>query len=689
MKNNKKILIVTSIEEDWGGSEELWARMIPYLIDYGYSITVCKNKINFEHIEYDNLKSVGVKLLELNPLSLQPNSTHSEHTLSTIIENEKFSLVIVSQGINFDGLGFAYVCLRRNIPYAIISQKAVDSFWPYHVDRVGMRNVYINAEKAFFVSQHNLTLTEEQFGIRLPNAQVVFNPVKVERKALKSPNSDRGYKLACIGRYILIDKGQDILIRIMAQEKWKARPLTVSFFGNGPDKSALEDLALLLGSNNVEFLEPEYNIEKLWENYHALVLPSRFEGMPLVLLEAMALAKIAIVSDAGGNAELITDGETGFVGQPNNVDFEQALERAWQAREDWPVIGLAGFEKLKSIVPELPERNFADEIDRIASQDSQLVSVIIPTYNRAHIVEDAIISVLNQTYPFVQLIVADDGSSDGTEVLVSKYPQVTYIKLPKNEGQANARNEGFIHARGHYIATLDSDDIWEPNFLETCVNLIKENDLDFVFTNWMQDLQNGEFIDRFSICKVLEDTLNATTDNTIILDDEQLRKIYLSGCPSPSSSLLFKKSSLRSNWTPGLRIADDWCLLMDIIYTKPRKAGFTRNVLWCKKVDGFNIYDGRDIYELIGDLWTHDLNFLYQRFKKFLTTEEKKEMRTNLSDNYLKYAYHQIWHKKQYTEGIKNMYSAILFNKKGILKVILFEMNLKVKKVVKRIIRLK
>lgn len=689
MTDNKKILIVTCIEGDWGGSEELWARMIPYLINYGYSISVGKDKINFDHIEFKKLKSIGVKLHELNPLSRQPSLSHSEVTLAKLLDSEKFSLVLISQGINFDGLGLAYACLRRNIPYTLISQKAVDSFWPYHVDRVGMRNVYVNAERAFFVSKHNLTLTEEQFGTRLSNAQLISNPVKIERKVQKFPNIDKGYKLACIGRFILIDKGQDILIRIMAQEKWKARPLKISFFGQGSDKAALIDLALLLGANNVEFLPPQNDIEKLWENYHALVLPSRFEGMPLVLLEAMALGKTAIVSDSGGNAEMIIDNETGFIGQPNTIDFEQALERAWQARDDWSLIGQAGFEKLKSIIPELPERNLADEINKIVTQESQLVSVIIPTYNRAHIVEDAIISVLNQTYPFVQLIVTDDGSVDETDALLAKYPQITYIKLHKNGGQAKARNEGYIYARGHYVATLDSDDTWEPNFLETCVNLIKEHDLDFVFTNWMQDLQNGEFIDRFSICKVLESILNTTTDNTIILDDKQLRKIYLSGCPSPSSSLLFKKSSLRSNWSSGLRIGDDWCLLMDIIYTKPRKAGFTRDILWQKKVDGLNIYDGKEIYDLMKDLWTHDLNFLYERFKKHLTIEEKKEIRTNLSDNYLKFAYYQIWHKKKYRNGIKSCYSAVLLNKTGILKVISLEMKIKLKKLIKHLVRLK
>lgn len=95
------------------------------------------------------------------------------------------------------------------------------------------------------------------------------------------------------------------------------------------------------------------------------------------------------------------------------------------------------------------------------------------------------------------------------------------------------------------------------------------------------------------------------------------------------------------------------------------------------------------MYDLMKDLWTHDLNLLYERFRKYLTAEEKKEMRTNLSDNYLKYAYFQIWHKKQYLKGVKSGYTAILFNKTGIFKVIVFETSVKVKRVIKHLLRLK
>lgn len=683
MKNNKQIIIVSTCQEDWGGSEELWARAIPYLLDFDYNIIICKDKINAKHPEFIKLIEKGVTLHQLNPLQTAPIAQNSETALGELLQYQQPDIVIISQGINFDGLGMGYVCLQERIPYVLLAQKAVDTFWPYHIDRVGMRNVYINAEKAFFVSEHNLQLTEEQFGIRLNNAAVISNPVKVQRIPLHYPDTDNGYKLACIGRFFLIDKGQDILIRIMAKDKWKSRPLKVSFIGSGIDKKALIELAQLLNVENVEFLNSQDDIEEVWKSYHGLILPSRFEGTPLVLLEAMALGRVSIVSNAGGNADLIDEGKSGFIGQPNEIDFENAMEKAWQARDNWQQMGIAACENIKDKIPVLPERDFAEAVHKLANKHSQLISVIIPTYNRAHIVEHAIISVLNQSYPHVQLIVADDGSIDDTDSLMTKYPQVTYLKLAHG-GQANARNEGLRHAKGVYMATLDSDDTWEPTFLEVCLNIMEQHKLDFVFTNWMQDLTNGEFIDRFSICTVLESTLNATTDNTIILQNEQLRKIYLSGCPSPSSSLLFRRSSLQSNWSSGLKIADDWCLLMDIVFTKVSKAGFTRDILWRKKVDGLNIYDGRDRYDLIRDLWTHDLEFLFYRFKSYFTVEEKKEIRKNLSYNYLQYSYYQLRHKKKLWLGIKYGTHAVLANNRVILQMFL-GLKLKLKKMAKRI----
>ncbi len=88
------------------------------------------------------------------------------------------------------------------------------------------------------------------------------------------------------------------------------------------------------------------------------------------------------------------------------------------------------------------------------------VSVIIPTYNRARMIGEAIESVLSQAYNDLELIVVDDGSSDETRKVVSNYfPQVNYL-YQEHQGVSAARNCGIKHSRGEYLSFLDSDDLW-------------------------------------------------------------------------------------------------------------------------------------------------------------------------------------------------------------------------------------
>jgi glycosyltransferase involved in cell wall biosynthesis len=96
-----------------------------------------------------------------------------------------------------------------------------------------------------------------------------------------------------------------------------------------------------------------------------------------------------------------------------------------------------------------------------------LVSIIVPTYNRAHTVGCAIRSVLSQTYQNFDIIVVDDGSVDNTEDTVKglEDPRIRYIRHERNRGGSAARNTGIKAARGEYIAFQDSDDEWLPEKL--------------------------------------------------------------------------------------------------------------------------------------------------------------------------------------------------------------------------------
>ena len=93
------------------------------------------------------------------------------------------------------------------------------------------------------------------------------------------------------------------------------------------------------------------------------------------------------------------------------------------------------------------------------------ISVIIPTFNRAHTLLRALGSVLAQSYPASEIIVVDDASVDNTELLIKAYAQIKFIKLIENRGVSHARNEGIKQASSEWIALLDSDDEWNPDKL--------------------------------------------------------------------------------------------------------------------------------------------------------------------------------------------------------------------------------
>jgi GT2 family glycosyltransferase len=102
-------------------------------------------------------------------------------------------------------------------------------------------------------------------------------------------------------------------------------------------------------------------------------------------------------------------------------------------------------------------------------RDRPLVSVVLPTMNRAHALRSAVQSVLEQTYDGWELLVVDDGGSDHTPDVMAEYafePRISYVRHDVNRGVAAARNTALAAATGEYVAYLDSDNTWRPDFLE-------------------------------------------------------------------------------------------------------------------------------------------------------------------------------------------------------------------------------
>ena len=104
-----------------------------------------------------------------------------------------------------------------------------------------------------------------------------------------------------------------------------------------------------------------------------------------------------------------------------------------------------------------------------------LVSVILPTFNRAWTLKDAIDSVLFQDYPNIELIIIDDGSEDNTQELLCAYKNKIMVLTQKNSGVSAARNAGIKTSRGEFIALLDSDDAWDKRKISCQVGFFKQN----------------------------------------------------------------------------------------------------------------------------------------------------------------------------------------------------------------------
>ncbi len=135
-------------------------------------------------------------------------------------------------------------------------------------------------------------------------------------------------------------------------------------------------------------------------------------------------------------------------------------------------------------------------MDMNGKKDTPTVSVIVPTYNRAHLLGRALQSILNQTYKDFEVIVADDGSTDKTDEVIRSFSalDIRYIRHEKNKGEAAARNTGVLAAKGEFIAFLDSDDEWLPEKLEKQMAVFQYHSLrvGIVYSNMCEIERNGK-----------------------------------------------------------------------------------------------------------------------------------------------------------------------------------------------------
>ncbi len=278
-----------------------------------------------------------------------------------------------------------------------------------------------------------------------------------------------------------------------------------------------------------------------------------------------------------------------------------------------------------------------------------LVSVIIPTYNRAYVVHKAIESVLAQTYKNIEIIVVDDGSIDNTDQVIINYEQVIYLKK-QHEGQAEARNTGLTIAKGEYLASLDSDDVWKENYLSTAMGFICQQNVDMFFSNWEYCI--GE---QNNLTNALKSSLDKKyfIHTFYLFDYHEYRQLLIQDPIFPSSGIIIRKTFMSKVWDKRIHIGDDALLQLELILSNLNaRIGFTTDILWRKNRSIDSVCDGR-VSISYRKLRIEDLELTINKLKSFLTPEEHRILTMKIIQNHIYIIYLSL-SKGVFNKNLKN-----------------------------------
>lgn len=372
----KKILFHSDLRE-WGGSEELWFRTAKIALEEGFAVGIYTRKGMLPQAKLTELQQyTNVTFFYGKPASLIPQILN--RTLHIISHKYQFyylfddfneeaikwkpDLVLFSHGNNLAAEASILKFRENNIKYCTVGQAAIDQSSPSDYIIPNIRENFINSEGNYFVSRANLELTKLQIGGDIPNSKVINNPFNVSyHTELKYPDSNI-LKIACVGRYDFGPKGQDILLKVLSLPKWKERNIEINLYGSGPNEECIKSLINYFDLKNV-FIKGFCPTIDIWKENHALILPSRYEGLPLAIVEAMLCGRFAITTNVSGNGEVIIDNKNGFIAEAPQIEYlDNAMERAWMQKDKWEDIGKQARQYIKTLVPESPERLFFQEL---------------------------------------------------------------------------------------------------------------------------------------------------------------------------------------------------------------------------------------------------------------------------------------------------------------------------------------
>lgn len=370
------VFISTMDGDPWGGSEELWQATALRLATQGVRVRACVEGWSPPHRKVQALIDAGVEVM-LRPRAvplpkrLLHKLTRQDRSLSVVgvekwLKADPPALIVLNEQFAFPSYDLTEMFVANGWRYIVVTHAFADHWWPndtYSARYLGGMN---SAEKFFFVSEGNRKFARKQIGFDVSRTGILRNTFGVEYGASiawpETPATEC-LSMACVGRLDPRSKGQDLIIEALASDVWKTRNWRLGFYGAGAWREVITRMVREAGLEDRMTVVGHMPISDIFRTNHILVQPSRAEGLPITIVEAMLAGRPVATVDVAGNAELLQDGVSGFVEDAPAVKcIARLMETVWRRREDLERMGQAARIDVQREIPADPAGVFADVV---------------------------------------------------------------------------------------------------------------------------------------------------------------------------------------------------------------------------------------------------------------------------------------------------------------------------------------
>jgi glycosyltransferase involved in cell wall biosynthesis len=366
----------------WGAPDYVWPLAAAQLLDRGIPVIAVVRPQVWDHPEVRQLAARGAQIFLQPPLvyrrgrlselkELWQRFSTSTRPLRRALQSAARPHFFIDQGGAFDFLEetqLRHWIAECHATYDVFFRSTrYESPLPTAARRTAIAFLE-GAQRTLFNSQWTREVTETQLVHRFGNAAYFKHLVRFPHDAPLAWPVGSTLRLASVSRLDAHHKGLDVLLQALALLPPDLPAWSLEVYGQGPDESYLRDLTAALHlEDRVRFRSSTDDIRGVWRDAHLLILVSRFEGLSVSMLEAMACGRPVLRTPYGGCAEWILPDETGFVcPAPEPSLIADTLQRALLAHERWPDMGHAAHARIQTHLERHPEAIYLKPFDAAA-----------------------------------------------------------------------------------------------------------------------------------------------------------------------------------------------------------------------------------------------------------------------------------------------------------------------------------